>query len=160
MKETKKNLKYLYKNAAKPLVPFRGKASYRGWKLLSTLGLAMFVQASIEANYFHDLFFGVVLIGFGSGIMLNPLIMTAMGEASSEDSGLASGIINSSMTIGGAIGLAIAASIAASCTAKLINLGSVLPSAINKGYHAAFMFSAILSFSAVLFAIFHLHYKQ
>ena len=60
----------------------------------------------------------MILLGFGAGMALNPLLLAAMSDVAPEESGLASGIVNTSFMMGGALGLAMLASVAASRTAR------------------------------------------
>ena len=73
----------------------------------------------------------------------NPLLLGAMSDASSEDSGLASGMVNTSFMMGGALGLAILASSAASHTETARAAGATVREALNGGYHLAFLCGAL-----------------
>ncbi len=55
---------------------------------------------------------GMVLLGLGSGMAFNPVLLAAMGDVESDESGLASGVVNTSFMMGGALGLAVIASLA------------------------------------------------
>jgi hypothetical protein len=80
----------------------------------------------------------MLLLGVGSGIAFNPLLLAAMNDVPQEDSGLASGMVNTSFMMGGALGLAVLASLAAARTQQAAALGSGAAEALNAGYHLAF----------------------
>jgi sugar phosphate permease len=70
-----------------------------------------------------------------------------------RDAGLASGLVNTAQQLGGALGLAVLASVAASRTEGLLEEGSGALAALNGGYQAAFLLSAIsVALAAVIAA--------
>jgi len=74
---------------------------------------------------------GMLLLGIGCGMALNPVMLAAMQEVPPEESGLASGVVNTSFMMGGALGLAILASLSE-----------------RAGYHAAFALAAVCALVA------------
>ena len=78
----------------------------------------------------------------------------AMSGATPSDSGLASGLVNTSMQVGGAIGLAVLATLATERTDSLVAGGASHLSALNSGYHLAYLVGAALVGIAVCVAVF------
>jgi len=107
--------------------------------LLAALGLAWFARAPLDGRFLVDVLPGMALLGVGAGVALNPLLLGAMSDASSEDSGLASGLVNTAFMMGGALGLAVLASIAAAGNEGLRATGATDLAALNGGYHLAFL---------------------
>jgi MFS family permease len=91
-----------------------------------------------------------VLLGLGCGVALNPLLLAAMSDVSSSESGLASGIVNTSFMMGGALGLAVLASLAAARTNDLLSSGAGSVVALTGGYRAAFVVGAAFAAVAAL----------
>jgi EmrB/QacA subfamily drug resistance transporter len=91
--------------------------------LLSALGLGLFAVEYVMP--------GMLLLGLGCGMALNPVMLAAMGDVAPEESGLASGVVNTSFMMGGSIGLAALATLAA-----------------GSGYHAAFAVGALFALIA------------
>ena len=110
--------------------------------LLAAVGLLLFARAPVDGNFVVDVLPSMILLGFGAGIAFNPLLLAAMSDVAPEESGLASGVVNTAFMMGGALGLAVLASIAASRADSLLVAGHDRLSAINGGYHAAFLVGA------------------
>jgi MFS family permease len=72
-----------------------------------------------------------------------------MSDVAPEESGLASGIVNTAFMMGGALGLAVLASLAAARTDSLAADHSHL-SALNGGYHVAFLVGALFAIAAAV----------
>jgi MFS family permease len=87
----------------------------------------------------------MILLGFGAGMAFNPLLLGAMSDVEPERSGLASGVVNTAFMMGGALGLAVLASLAASRTGSLTASGHDLSTALNGGYHVAFLVGAVFA---------------
>jgi EmrB/QacA subfamily drug resistance transporter len=93
--------------------------------LLSAAGLGVFV--------FGHVLTGMLLLGLGCGMALNPVMLAGMSDVDPSESGLASGVLNTSFMMGGAIGLAALARISESA-----------------GYQAAFAIGAGFALLAAL----------
>ena len=115
---------------------------------LAAAGLALFARAPVDGSFVLDVLPGMVLLGLGAGIALNPVLMAAMSDVDPQDAGLASGVVNTSFMMGGALGLAALASLAASRTAALHAAGATPLDALNGGYQAAFAAGALFALVA------------
>jgi MFS family permease len=91
-----------------------------------------------------------VFLGLGAGIAFNPMLLAAMGDVEQSEAGLASGVVNTSFMMGGALGLAILASLAATRTDNLLASGESQLSALNSGYHLAFLVGTVFAVSAAV----------
>jgi EmrB/QacA subfamily drug resistance transporter len=118
------------------------------------IGLLLFARTPLDGNYLTDLMPPMLLIGLGVGTAFPSLMTLAMSGATPSDSGLASGLVNTSMQVGGAIGLAVLATLATERTNSLLGDGASHLSALNSGYHLAYLVGAALVGVAICVAVF------
>jgi len=103
-----------------------------------------------EGAFLADVLPGMLLLGLGAGIALNPMLLAAMNDVDQGDAGLASGVVNTSFMMGGALGLAVLASLAAARTSFLLERGVAQAAALNGGYQLAFALGAACGAVAAL----------
>jgi MFS family permease len=118
--------------------------------LLAAAGLVLFVRAPVDGHFAVDVLPSMILLGFGAGMALNPVLLAAMSDVAPEESGLASGVVNTAFMMGGALGLAVLASLAASRTDSLSASGDGRLAALTGGYHAAFLVGALFALAAAV----------
>jgi MFS family permease len=106
----------------------------------------------VHSSYLGDLLAPMLLFGVGAGLSFPSLMGLAMSSATQQDSGLASGLVNTSLQVGGALGLAVLATLAATHSAHLESSGNSSASALNSGYHLAYLIAAGLTFVALAIA--------
>ncbi|HYP48997.1 MAG TPA: MFS transporter [Thermoleophilaceae bacterium] len=116
-------------------------------------GLLLFARTPVDGSYFADVLAPVVLIGLGAGLSFPSLMSLAMSGATPSDSGLASGLVNAVVQVGGAIGLAVLATLATERTSDLRADGESVASALNSGYHLAYLVGAALVIAAFVVAL-------
>jgi len=119
-----------------------------GGLTLMTVALLVFARTPVDGNLLIDVLPGTIAIGLGAGIAFNPILLAAMSDVGPQDAGLASGVVNTAFMMGGALGLAILASLADSRTTSLLDSGTGELSALNSGYHIAFLVGAIFCVAA------------
>ena len=116
-------------------------------------GLLLLARTPVDATYVRDLLPPMILIGLGAGLGFPSLMTLAMSGTTASDSGLASGLVNTSVQVGGAIGLAVLATLATERTGNLIADGEPAASALNSGYHLAYLTGAGLVLVAIAVAV-------
>jgi EmrB/QacA subfamily drug resistance transporter len=117
------------------------------------VGLLLFARTPVDGSYLADLLAPLVLVGLGVGTAFPSLMTMAMSGATPSDAGLASGLVNTSMQVGGAIGLAVLATLASERTDSKLADGASHLSALNSGYHVAYLIGAGLVAVAAVIAI-------
>jgi EmrB/QacA subfamily drug resistance transporter len=127
---------------------------------LVLLGLLLFARTPVDGSYLRDLAPVMPLIGAGFAICGPSLVTLAMSGARPEDAGLASGLVNTTTQVGGALGLAVLATLAATHSAHLQSSGASHESALNSGYHLAYVIAAGLTLVAMLIAGFVLRERR
>jgi len=118
--------------------------------LIAAAGLLLFARAPVDGNVWLDVVPAMALLGVGAGIAFNPLLLAAMNDVPSSQSGLASGMVNTSFMMGGALGLAVLASLAAAHTSNAAALGATTTESLNAGYQLAFASGAGFAILAAL----------
>jgi EmrB/QacA subfamily drug resistance transporter len=119
---------------------------------LVLIGLLLFARTPVDGNYVRDVLPIMPLIGLGFAISGPSLVTLAMSGASQQDAGLASGLINTTTQVGGALGLAVLATLAGERTGNLRDAGESVSSALNGGYHLAYLLAAALTLVALMIA--------
>jgi hypothetical protein len=125
------------------------------WFFLSALYLQLVLGYSplqVGGHFAPYVLPSMILLGVGAGMALNPVLLAAMSDVDLHESGLASGVVNTSFMMGGALGLAVLASVAASRTGALLGSGAGHLSALDGGYHVAFLVGAAFAAAAALLA--------
>jgi EmrB/QacA subfamily drug resistance transporter len=128
--------------SAKLVMRFGTRGPLAAGLLLAAAGLALFAWAPVGGSFAAHVLPGMLLLGLGAGMALNPVLLAAMSEVGPTESGLASGVVNTAFMMGGALGLAILASLAASRTDMLLAAGADRLVALVGGYQAAFLAGA------------------
>jgi EmrB/QacA subfamily drug resistance transporter len=128
-----------FRYSARANMRFGPRATLLPSIVLIAAGLLLFARTPVDANYVVDILPPMVLFGVGAGFGFPSLMTLAMSGATPSDSGLASGLVNTSVQVGGAIGLAVLATISAERTEGLLADGESTASALNSGYHLAYL---------------------
>ena len=122
-------------------------------------GLLLFARTPVDGSYVSDVLPAMLLTGLGIGTSFPSLMTLAMSGATPEDAGLASGIVNTSAQVGGAIGLAVLATLASQRTDSQLEAGASHLSALNWGFHLAYLVGAALVAVALAVAVVVLRYE-
>ncbi len=117
------------------------------------LGLLLFSRTPVDGTYLTDILPPMLLLGFGAGLGFPMLMTLSMSGATPSDAGLASGLVNTSVQVGGAIGLAVLATLATERTDGLLADGEAAATALNSGYHLAYLIGAGLVLVAIVTAL-------
>ena len=121
--------------------------------LSATAGLLLFARAPVDGTWAVDVLPVMLLLGTGAGLAFPALMTLAMSGATESDAGLASGLVNTTVQVGGAIGLAVLATLATERTEGLLADGVASASALNSGYHLAYLIGALLVGIAIAAAL-------
>ena len=134
--------------SAKLVMRFGIKPPLATGLVLAAIGLVLFVRAPVDGSFAVDVLPSMILLGFGAGMALNPVLLAAMSDVKPEESGLASGVVNTAFMMGGALGLAVLASLAASRSGSLRASGEGSLAALTGGYHVAFLVGSVFALAA------------
>jgi MFS family permease len=136
--------------SARIVMRFGLRLPLSGGLALVAIGLGLFSLAPVHGSFALHVLPGMLILGLGCGIALNPVLLAAMSDVAPTESGLASGVVNTAFSMGGALGLAVLASLAASRTENLVSSGIERSAALNGGYQLAFLLGAAFAGLAAL----------
>jgi len=119
--------------------------------LVVTAGLLWLTLLHTGSSYWLGILPAAIIMPFGIGMTMMPVIAAATSGVPGHEAGLASGLITTSQQMGGSLGLSILSGIAASVTAGSLQLGPT--EAAIHGYHAAFLVGAGFMLLASLVAL-------
>jgi EmrB/QacA subfamily drug resistance transporter len=133
---------FSYSLSAKMVHRFGIRTSLCAGLIVASVGLALFGVAPVDGSFVLHVLPAMTLLGIGSGMAFNPILLASMDDVPPEESGLASGVVNTAFMMGGALGLAILASLAGSISHDLLAQGVGDKAALNGGYNLAFLVGA------------------
>jgi MFS family permease len=84
-----------------------------GGMVLLSLSLFIFSRLDASSN-FWDLLPGLIVGGFGMGLVMTPTTAAAMGSVAVDKAGVGSAVLNSMRQVGGSLGIAVMGAIVAS----------------------------------------------
>jgi hypothetical protein len=103
----------------------------------------LFARAPVGGDFVLDVLPGMMLMGLGAGVAINPMLLAAMSDVAPGASALASRVVNTSFMMGGALGLAILASLAGAHTDGRTAASVDAFTALDSGCHLAFLLGGI-----------------
>ena len=122
--------------AAWAVARFGIKPTVVGGLGLMALGLVLFARSPVGGNFLVHVLPGMLVLGVGAAFGFMAVILASTAGVPEREAGL----VNTSQQMGGALGLAALAALAA-YAAGLTDVRSDV-SALNSGYHAAFLAGA------------------
>lgn len=126
--------------------------------VLAMAGMIFLTGVAVDSSYAANVLPGLLLLGFGFGLIIAPSMASATLGVAVADSGVASAMVNTSQQVGGSIGTALLSTISASAVTSFAAGKAPSPDLIAQasvhGYTTAFWWSAvILAIGAVATAL-------
>jgi EmrB/QacA subfamily drug resistance transporter len=128
-----------------------GKVGFRPLAAIGTAlmgaGSLLLTHVSVGGSYFGDIFFGLLVVGSGTGLAFVTATVAALAGVSEHESGLASGLNNTALQLGGALGVAIVTTVAVSRSEDYLaaNEGANQLVVLNEGFQSAFLACVVLA---------------
>jgi EmrB/QacA subfamily drug resistance transporter len=115
--------------------------------LLMGAGSLLLTQVSVGGSYFGDIFFELLVVGPGVGLVFVTATVAALAGVAEHESGLASGLSNTALQIGAALGVAIVTTVAVSRSENFLAAnGDANPLVVlNEGFQSAFLALVVLA---------------
>jgi len=128
--------------------------------IATVLGLLFLVGLDENGNSMREIFLAMILLGIGSGIIFNPLLILGTKNSKGYDAGIVSGIFNSSFMMGGALGLAFIINVSSFFKTLIENSGNDLLNSLFSGYQVVFLLGAFSAFLALLLSLFFIQSQK
>jgi EmrB/QacA subfamily drug resistance transporter len=114
--------------------------------VLAAVGMIMLTGIGLDTTYASGVLPGLLVFGFGLGLVFAPVQNAATAGVDHHDAGVASAMSNTTQQIGGSIGTALLSSFAASAAANYLDGKTPTPElgllAAVESYHTVFWWSA------------------
>jgi EmrB/QacA subfamily drug resistance transporter len=88
--------------------------------LIAAAGMASLARLRVDGEYASHVLPGLIIVGFGLGMVFVPAVNTATYGVDPHDAGVASATVNTSQQVGGSLGTALLNTIAANATARYL----------------------------------------
>jgi predicted MFS family arabinose efflux permease len=115
---------------------------------VASVGLITLTTVGVHTSYVGHVLPGIMIIGFGLGLVFASAMATATFGVEAHDAGVASAMVNTMQQVGGSIGTALLSTIAASAVTSDLAGVAGRPSALDlsraavHGYTTAFWWAA------------------
>jgi fucose permease len=113
---------------------------------LTATGALILAAAPDSAGYAADILPGLLVIGFGVGLVFPGVSVTAMSRVAPHEAGLAAGVLSTAHELGAALGVAVLAAVAA-----IDNAAS--QASVAAGYQDGFVAAAVIAVALAALAI-------
>jgi EmrB/QacA subfamily drug resistance transporter len=114
--------------------------------LLAAVGSLVLAAAPDRAAYAADILPGLLVIGFGVGLVFPAVSVTAMSRVEPHQTGLAAGVLSTAHEVGAALGVAVLAAVAAIG-------GAATDAGIAAGYEDGFIAAAGIALALAALAV-------
>ncbi len=135
-----------------------------GGMLLASAGMLTLTGVGVGTAYVSNVLPGIMVIGFGLGLVFSSAMATATFGVEPHDAGVASAMVNTMQQVGGSIGTAAVSTIALTAAARALaahHAGALAPAiAATHGYDVAFATSAALFGAGAVLAVVLLPSRQ
>ena len=116
--------------------------------VIAMSGMIFLTGVEVDSSYAANVLPGLLLLGFGFGLIIAPSMASATLGVRTSDSGVASAMVNTSQQVGGSIGTALLSTISASAmttfaSGKVPSPDLVAQASVH-GYTTAFWWSAVI----------------
>jgi len=110
---------------------------------LSVIGALLLSRAPAGGHYITDLLPGLLVLGFGVGLVFVSVSVTAMTGIPAQHAGMASGFLMTGHEVGAALGVAVVSAVAA--TAGSLTSAAAATDAFGRGLTAAAVLAAVVA---------------
>jgi EmrB/QacA subfamily drug resistance transporter len=141
------------------VAPLAGKYSDRvgsRWLMgfgMVLLSVSLFIFSLLDASStFWNILPGLLVGGFGMGLVMTPTTAAAMGSVPVDKAGVGSAVLNSGRQVGGALGIAVMGAIVAQAVTAVPGTPEAVPQFIT-GYQHALTVAALIALAGAALSV-------
>jgi EmrB/QacA subfamily drug resistance transporter len=133
------------------LTRFGPKIMITSGQIIAAGGMLLLGQIKTSSGYLDGVLPGLIVLGFGLGLMFSSAINASTAGVAPADAGVASALVNVGQQIGGSIGTALLSTLAASASASY--LSSHVQSAATAAEASLHSYTTAFHVAALIFAV-------
>jgi EmrB/QacA subfamily drug resistance transporter len=141
------------------VAPLAGKYSDRvgsRWLMgfgMVLLSVSLFIFSLLDASStFWNILPGLLVGGFGMGLVMTPTTAAAMGSVPVDKAGVGSAVLNSGRQVGGALGIAVMGAIVAQAVTAVPGTPEAVPQFVT-GYQHALTVAALIALAGAALSV-------
>jgi EmrB/QacA subfamily drug resistance transporter len=116
--------------------------------MLSAVSFALFAGLDVHSSYVAGVLPGLLIAGFGLGLVFAPATDIAVRGVDASDAGVASAMVNAAQQVGGSLGIALLSTLSASAAHHYLATrqpnSTVVADAAVHGYATAYWWAAVV----------------
>ncbi|MFC5452598.1 MFS transporter [Paenibacillus aestuarii] len=121
--------------------------------VIAITGTSWLSFISADSNFFPHLFFPLIVMGFGAGMIFQPFTILGLSNVEAEDAGAASGLVNVAHQTGSSLGLAVLIAVFEAVKQPAVTSGTSFAHAISVSIGGSVIFLTASLVTVLIFLL-------